>query len=93
MVGIIKKVAIVYVGYLLCLIFSAMATLPIAWNYLWRRHERFWIPKKHKVPPKCLSDPKYGEHKFAQVNVSVSGIYYFWVILNVYLKNAEFYVF
>lgn len=63
----ITKVAV----YALCLFYSSIVVVTFLWNLIRKYETKFWIPKQHTVQPKCLVDPKFGEHKFATVNVSV----------------------
>lgn len=76
MAGTVKKIVVLSVVYSLCLFYSFLTVLPILWNFIRKYETKFWIPKEHKVQPKSLVDPKFGEHKFAQINVSFANIKY-----------------
>lgn len=58
------------ITYSLCLFYSGVTVLGLVFEYATKRHLRFWVPKEH-AKPAALSDPRYGEHKFITVNVSV----------------------
>lgn len=38
--------------------------------FIFKFHTKFWSPKPRPNPPNCLTSTEYGEHKFAEVNVS-----------------------
>lgn len=58
------------VAYGLCLLYSGLVALHLLYQYATKRQTRFWVPKAH-AKPAALSDPRYGEHKFIAVNVSI----------------------
>lgn len=58
------------ITYSLCVFYSSLVALAVLYDFITKRHTRFWVPKKHEKPD-VLSDPRYGEHKFITVNVSV----------------------
>lgn len=58
----------VIIAYSLCIFYSATTLLVLLYNY-WRKHEtKFWIPKTHTIPPRSLSNPEFGEHKYIMAN-------------------------
>lgn len=58
----------------LCIFYSALAAFQLIILYITKFSTQPWKPKERTNPPACLSDPKYGVHQFAEVNVSVSEI-------------------
>lgn len=54
----------------LCLMYSVLAGIRLLIIYLSKFSSQPWKPKDRPNPPAVLSDPKYGVHKFATVNVS-----------------------
>lgn len=67
LIAAIKGIAV----YTLCLFYTILTAVILAYNY-WKKYDtKFWIPKDHSVKPKSLSNPEFGEHKFITVNVSI----------------------
>lgn len=56
--------------YTLCLFYTSIVAIALAVKYILNSGDEVWKPKERLIPPKCLSDPKYGEHKYMNVNVS-----------------------
>lgn len=54
----------------LCMVYSLLSAFQLLKLYVTKFSSQPWKPKDHSNAPACLSDPKYGAHKFAQVNVS-----------------------
>lgn len=59
------------VVWALCLVYSAFAAFRLFLLYVTKFPSKPWKPKDRPNPPACLSDPIYGTHKYAKVNVSV----------------------
>lgn len=55
----------------LSIYYSVIVSVILVAEYLSIWQEKPWKCKKRDEPPKCLSDPKYGTHKYMLVNVSV----------------------
>lgn len=77
--GIVRAI----VTYSLCVSLNAFICTAFGISYVFSQkvRNRFWKihqnttndnNEQNRVPPKCLSDPKYGEHKFVTVNVSTA---------------------
>lgn len=79
LIGIVRAI----VTYSLCVCLNAFCCTAFAVSFLFSQkvRNRFWkihndnnndvdVDEQNRVPPKCLSDSKYGEHKFVTVNVS-----------------------
>lgn len=56
----------------LCIVFSVLSATQLLIVYITKFASHPWKPKERPNAPACLSDPKYGVHKFAEVNVSAS---------------------
>lgn len=57
--------------YACCTFYTFLCVLRIAYLFLTKSSEKFWQVKDRPVPPKCLNDKKYGEHKYLKSNVSI----------------------
>lgn len=53
-----------------CLGYCISACFSLLFIYIINIGSRPWKPKDRPNEPECLSDPKYGVHKFASVNVN-----------------------
>lgn len=60
-----------FVVYGLCLYYNAKVVFGLLLLFVTKSHTKFWVVKERPVPPKCLLDKEYGEHKYATVNVSL----------------------
>lgn len=60
------------VKWSLSIAFSLMSAVHLLIVYITKFSSQPWKPKDRPNPPACLSDPKYGTHKFFQANVSIS---------------------
>lgn len=54
----------------LCILFSVLSAIHLLIVYITKFSTQPWKPKERTNAPACLSDPKYGVHKFAEINVS-----------------------
>lgn len=54
----------------LSIVFSAMAAVKLLIVYITKFTSQPWKLKQRPNAPACLSDPKYGTHKIAEINVS-----------------------
>lgn len=54
----------------LCVTFSALSVVQLLIVYVKKFSTQPWKPKERPNAPACLTDPKYGVHKFAELNVS-----------------------
>lgn len=54
----------------LCIVLSVMSAIQLLFVYITKFESQPWKPKERPNAPACLSDPKYGVHKFAEINVS-----------------------
>lgn len=55
----------------LSVLFSVVAAFKLFLLYVTKFPSQPWKPKHRPDAPPCLSDPKYGVHRFATVNVSI----------------------
>lgn len=53
-----------------CLGYCILACFSLLFIYIINIGSRPWKPKDRPNEPECLSDPKYGVHKIASVNVN-----------------------
>lgn len=60
--------------WILCFLFSVIAFFRLIFAYIVHFQSKPWrtIDRSQMAPPLCLSDPKYGAHKYVTVNVSVA---------------------
>lgn len=58
------------VSNLLTLYYSGGVLLIFLWDFLKNPFGDPWAQKLRLEPPACLTDPKYGVHKYIKVNVS-----------------------
>lgn len=56
----------------LIVVYSLITIYKLLIIYVTKFSTQPWKLKDRSTPPACLSDPKYGAHKFAVVNVSNS---------------------
>lgn len=54
-----------------CVFYTLVALYDLLILYVTKFSSQPWKPKDHSNAPACLTDPKYGVHKFAKVNVSL----------------------
>lgn len=54
-----------------CIAFSVLSAINLLIVYIKKFSSQPWKPKERPNAPACLSDPKYGVHKFAEINVSI----------------------
>lgn len=54
----------------LIVVYSLITIYRLIFLYVTKFSTQPWKAKDRPNPPACLSDPKYGAHKFAVVNVS-----------------------
>jgi hypothetical protein len=91
----LAKLVKMCITYALCLFYSAQVLLGIVVLFFTKSHLRFWVVKKRPIPPKCLQDPAFGEHKYIHVNVSGLPAYIFctttktvWAVLNLKAQTS-----
>lgn len=64
------KIIKAIVVYGLCLYYNTKVLLGLLLLFITKFDTKFWRVKERPVPPKCLLDKEYGEHKYLTVNVS-----------------------
>lgn len=64
--GVIKFI----LCYALCLFYTATISFGLVVAFLLKGKSKIWVVKKRLIPPQCLQDKAYGEHKYITVNVS-----------------------
>lgn len=67
----------VFIVYGLCLYYNTKVLLGLLLLFVTKFHTKFWRVKERPVPPNCLLDKEYGEHKYATVNVSLINNFFF----------------
>lgn len=64
------KIIKAIIVYGLCLYYNTKVLLGLLLLFITKSETKFWRVKERPVPPKCLLDKEYGEHKYLTVNVS-----------------------
>ena len=59
------------IAYALCLFYSATISFGLIIAFLFKSKSKLWVVKKRLIPPACLQDKAYGEHKNIKINVSI----------------------
>jgi hypothetical protein len=56
--------------WILAAIYSTFVIIFIGLLFIFKWNTKFWKIKSRPLPPKILTSDEFGEHKFAEINVS-----------------------
>lgn len=72
--------------YGLCLYYNTKVLLGLLLLCITQFNNKFWKVKDRSVPPSCLLDKEYGEHKYIKVNVSLRFFCCCYVYINLFFS-------
>lgn len=81
----VQKYVKLGIVYSLCAFYSVLCIFRLLYLLITKR-ENIWSVKERTTPPKCLTDGKYGEHKYVTANVSMKLTYIF---LNIIITGRK----